>query len=40
MPASMTNPVRAGLRNVLDVFGWLDAVRLRTRRTPRGQFAR
>jgi transglutaminase-like putative cysteine protease len=39
-PPSMTNQVRAALRSTLDIFGWLDAVRLRVRRHPGGEFAR
>jgi transglutaminase-like putative cysteine protease len=40
MPASMTEPVRTGLRQLLDVFGWLDTARLRRSRDRGGEFAR
>jgi hypothetical protein len=40
MPASMTKPVLAGLRHMLDVFGWLDTARLRISRDRSGEFAR
>jgi transglutaminase-like putative cysteine protease len=33
LPASVLGPVRAGLRQTLDVFGWLDAGSLRVRRS-------
>jgi hypothetical protein len=40
LPASMLEPVRAGVQHSLDVFGWMDAAGQRVRRPRRDALSR